>query len=197
MASGKRTRKPKAHDVGGFPKTRRRRTFGGQVWTCEPGAFQLSFGQNFPDQLQLSRATRWQRDECSNPTVGHSSRSDRQRLLLRAWITGALVRSRSATRTRPLYSRGDLVILFLSLGLGGARPGDCSLRLGRLLFDGRLVVFPATGQPQEAKAQQSKAQSTGEQPHDEYDSPQKWARRRLKWRKRDQENITRCCATLM
>ena len=94
-------------------------------------------------------------------------------------------------RTRPLYSRGDLVILFLSLGLGGARTGDCSLRLGRLLLDGRLVVFRATGQPQEAKAQQSKAQSTGEQPHDEYDSPRKWARRRLKWRKRDQESITR------
>jgi hypothetical protein len=91
-----------------------------------------------------------------------------------------LVRSRSATRTRPLYSRGDLVILFLSLGLGAARTGDCSLRLGRLLVDGRLVVFTATGQPQEAKAQQSKAQSTGEQPHDEYDCPQEWARRRLK-----------------
>ena len=112
---------------------------------------------------------------CPQENDGHPP-SDRQRLLLRARITGALVRSRSATRTRPLYSRGDLVILFLSLGLGGARTGDCSLRLGRLLLDGRLVVFPATGQPQEAKAQQSKAQSTGEQPHDEYDSPQEWAR---------------------
>ena len=116
---------------------------------------------------------------------------DHQRLLPLARITGALVRSRSATHTRPLHSRGDLVILVLSLGLGGARTGDCSLRLGRLRLDGRLVVFRATGQPQEAKAQQSKAQSTGEQPHDEYDSPREWARRRLKWRKRDQESITR------
>ena len=89
-----------------------------------------------------------------------------------ARITGAF------TRTHPLYSIGDLVILFLSLGLGAASTGDCFLRLGRLLVDGRLVVFPATGQPQEAKAQQSKAQSTCEQPHDEYDSPQEWPRRR-------------------
>jgi len=97
--------------------------------------------------------------------------SDRQRLLLRARITLPLVRSRSATRTRPLYSRGDRVILFQSLGLGGARTGDCALRLGRLLSDGRLVVLPATGQSQEATAQQCEAQSAGEQPHDEYDSP--------------------------
>jgi len=123
-------------------------------------------------RISSSRDARWRRDECSNPTVGHSSRSDRQRLPPRARITLPLVRSRSATRTGPLYSRGDLEILFLSLGLGGARTGDCSLRLGRLLVDGRLVVFPATGRPQEAKAQQSKAQSTGEQPHDAYDSPQ-------------------------
>src|SRR5271169_558477 len=95
------------------------------------------------------------------------------KLPLRSRITGALVRSRSATRTRPLYSRRDLEIRFLSLGLGGARPGDCSLRLGRLLPDGRLVVFTAPGQPQEGKAQQCKARSTGEQPHDQYPSPQK------------------------
>ena len=107
----------------------------------------------------------------SSPTVDDSGS------VTWARITGALVRSRSVRVPAPGL-RGDLVILFLSLGLGGARTGDGSLRLGRLLLDGRLVVFPATGQPQEAKAQQSKAQSTGEQPHDEYDSPQEWARRR-------------------
>ena len=139
-----------------------------------------------PRRARLPELKSRQRNDCSNPTVGHSSRSDRQRLP-RAGIAGALVRSRSATHTRPRDSRGDLEILFLSLGLGGARTGDCSLRLGRLLLDGRLVVFRATGQPQEAKAQQSKAQSIGEHPHDEYDSPQEWGRRRLKWRKRDQE----------
>src|SRR5271166_7134445 len=52
MLSGKRKRKPRAHDVGGFPKRRRRRTFGRQVRTRKPGGFQLSFGQNFPDQLK-------------------------------------------------------------------------------------------------------------------------------------------------
>jgi hypothetical protein len=130
MPSGKRKRKPRARDVGGFPQRRR------------------------------------------SPTVGHSSRSDRQRLLLRSRITATF------TRTHPPYSIGDPVILFLSLGPGAASTGDRFFRPGRLLVDGRLVVFPATGQPQEAKAQQSKAQSTGEQPHDEYDSPQKWPRRR-------------------
>jgi len=178
MPSGKRKRKPRANDVGDFPKRRRRRTFGRQVGHANLAAF--SSASDRTSRISSSRDAKWQTDECSNPTVGHSSRSDRQRLPLRARITGALVRSRSATRTRPLYSRGDLVILFLSLGLGAARTGDCSLRLGRLLVDGRLVVFTATGQPQEAKAQQSKAQSTGEQPHDEYDCPQEWARRRLK-----------------
>ena len=52
MASGKRKRKPKAHDVGGFPEKSHRRTFGRQVWICKPVAFQLSFGQNLPDQLK-------------------------------------------------------------------------------------------------------------------------------------------------
>src|SRR5208337_5282688 len=52
MPSGKRKRKPRAHDVGGLPKRRRRRTFERQVWTCKPGGFELSFGQNFPDQLK-------------------------------------------------------------------------------------------------------------------------------------------------
>jgi hypothetical protein len=42
-----------------------------------------------------------------------------------------------------------------------------------LLSDGRFVVFRATGKPDETKAQQSKTQATGEQPHAEYDSPQK------------------------
>ncbi len=74
-----------------------------------------------------------------------------------AGITGALVGSRSARRTRTLDSGGDLVILLLSLGLGGAGTGDRPLRLGRLLPHGRLVVFPATGQPQEARSQQSRA----------------------------------------
>src|SRR5262249_53073224 len=84
--------------------------------------------------------------------------SDRQRLPhLRAGITFALVRSRSARRARPLNPGGDLVILFLSLGLSGARTGDCPLRPGRLLLDGGLVVFPAAGRPQEAIAQQSDA----------------------------------------
>jgi hypothetical protein len=57
--------------------------------------------------------------------------------------------------------------LFQGLGLGGARTGDRPLRIGRLRLDERLVVFRATGQPQEANAQQSKAQSSREQPHDE------------------------------
>ena len=35
-------------------------------------------------------------------------------------------------------------------------------RFGRLLVDGRLVVFRATGQAQKAKARQGNAQSIGE-----------------------------------
>jgi hypothetical protein len=117
-------------------------------------------------RIRSSRDAKWLRgDECSKPTVGPSSSRGCHRRLLRARITGASVRSGSAPRTRPGYSRRDLVILFQSLGLGGARTGDCSLRLGRLFLDGRLVVLPATSQPQEAKAQQSKAQPTGEHPH--------------------------------
>ncbi len=126
-----------------------------------------------------SEHTSWQWDECSNRTVGHSAWSNPQRLRLLARITRALVRYRAGTHTGPSDSWGDLVILSLILRLGGARTGDGSLRLGRLLLDGRLVVFLATGEPQQARDQESKAQSTGDYPHDEYSSPQKWAPRRL------------------
>jgi hypothetical protein len=174
MASGKRKRKPIADDVGGFPEKSHRSTFGRQVWICKPVAFQLSFGQNLPDQLKprckIAKA------RILEPNGWTFLQERPPTLLGRARIPGdASIRSRSASGTHPLYSRGDLVILFLRLGLGGARPRDCSFHLGRLLFDGRLVVFLATGQPQEAKAQQSKAQSTCDHPHDEYDSTQKRA----------------------
>jgi hypothetical protein len=184
MPSGKRERTRKPTTWEATRKEDAEGLSGAGFGHASPATF--SSASDRTSRISSSRDARWQRDECSNPTVEHSSRSDRQRLPPRARITGASVRSRSANRTRPLYSRGDLEILFLSLGLGTARTGDCTLRPGRLLFDGRLVVFPATGQPQEAKAQQSKAQCTGEQPHDEYAPPQEWARRRLKWRKRDQ-----------
>src|SRR5271166_5453334 len=106
-----------------------------------------------------------------NPAVGHSSWSDR-RSLPRARITAALVGPGSGGHSRSApHARRDLVILFLSLGLGGARTGDRSLGRGRLLLDGRLVVFRATGHPQEASAQQSKAHSIGEQLHDACLSP--------------------------